>query len=133
MVNIKGSTALVTGGQRGLGRAFVNELLARGAAKVYATARNPLPSADPRVVPVALDVTDQASVDALRAIAGDVSIVINNAGVGGAGPLLSTDIADVREVFETNLFGAIRVAQAFAPTLARNGGGALVDIHSALT
>ena len=60
MANIKGSTALVTGGQRGLGKAFVQELLDRGAAKVYATARTPKPSHDPRVVPVALDVTDQA-------------------------------------------------------------------------
>lgn len=133
MVSIKGSTALVTGGQRGLGKAFVNELLARGATKVYATARNPQAGDDPRIVPVALDVTDSTSVAALADIAGDVSIVINNAGVGGVGPLLSTDIDEVRATFETNLFGAIRVAQAFAPTLRRNGGGALVDIHSALS
>ena len=90
MVNIKGSTALVTGGQRGLGKAFVRELLDRGATKVYATARNPKPSDDPRIVPVALDVTDAASVAALAELAGDVSIVINNAGVGGSGPLLGT-------------------------------------------
>jgi NAD(P)-dependent dehydrogenase (short-subunit alcohol dehydrogenase family) len=133
MVTVKGSTALVTGGQRGLGRAFVNELLARGATKVYATARNPLASDDPRIVPVALDVTDAASVAAVAAQTGDVSIVINNAGVGGAGPLLGTDIDDVRAVFDTNVFGAIRIAQAFAPVLRRNGGGALVDIHSALS
>jgi NAD(P)-dependent dehydrogenase (short-subunit alcohol dehydrogenase family) len=133
MVSIKGSTALVTGGQRGLGKAFVSELLARGATKVYATARIPEASDDPRIVPVPLDVTDSASVAALADRAGDVSIVINNAGVGGAGPLLSTDIDEMRATFETNLFGAIRVAQAFAPTLQRNGGGALVDIHSALS
>lgn len=133
MVSIKGSTALVTGGQRGLGKAFVSELLARGATKVYATARIPEASDDPRIVPVPLDVTDSASVAALADRAGDVSIVINNAGVGGVGPLLSTDIDEMRATFETNLFGAIRVAQAFAPTLQRNGGGALVDIHSALS
>jgi len=133
MVSIKGSTALVTGGQRGLGKAFVSELLARGATKVYATARIPEASDDPRIVPVPLDVTDSASVAALADRAGDVSIVINNAGVGGTGPLLSTGINDIRATFETNLFGAIRVAQAFAPILARNGGGALVDIHSALS
>ena len=97
MVTIKGSTALVTGGQRGLGKAFVSELLARGATKVYATARNPQASDDPRIVPVALDVTDAASVAALAALAGDVSIVINNAGVGGAGPLLGTDVDDMRD------------------------------------
>ena len=65
MANIKGATALVTGGQRGLGKAFVQELLDRGAAKVYATARTPKPSDDPRIVPVPLDVTDPASVAAL--------------------------------------------------------------------
>jgi NAD(P)-dependent dehydrogenase (short-subunit alcohol dehydrogenase family) len=80
-----------------------------------------------------LDVTDAASVAAVADLAGDVSIAINNAGVGGSGPLLQADIDDIRTVFETNLFGAVRVAQAFAPALARNGGGALVDIHSALT
>jgi NAD(P)-dependent dehydrogenase (short-subunit alcohol dehydrogenase family) len=133
MANIKGSTALVTGGQRGLGKAFVQELLDRGAAKVYATARTPRPSHDPRIVPVALDVTDQASVAALAEQADDVSIVINNAGVGGAGPLLGTTIDDIRIVFETNLYGAIRIAQAFAPALQRSGGGVLVDIHSALS
>lgn len=133
MVTISGSTVVVTGGQRGLGRAFVRELLDRGAAKVYATARAPQPSDDPRIVPVALDVTDGASVTSLARVATDATIVINNAGVGGAGPLLSTSDDDLREVFETNLFGAIRVARAFAPVLASNGGGALVDIHSALS
>jgi len=133
MVSIEGSTALVTGGQRGLGKAFVQELLDRGAVKVYATARTPKASADPRVVPVALDVTDPASVAAVARIATDVTVVVNNAGMGGAGPLLTTDVADIKEVFDTNLFGAIRVAQAFAPILAANGGGALADIHSALS
>ncbi len=133
MANIKGSTALVTGGQRGLGKAFVQELLDRGAAKVYATARTPKPSHDPRIIPVTLDVTDPASVAALAELAGDASIVINNAGVGGSGSLLSTDIDDIRTVFETNFYGAIRIAQAFAPALARNGEGVLVDIHSALS
>src|SRR6266511_2878447 len=74
MVTIHGTTALVSGGQRGLGKAFVQELLARGASKVYATARDPKPSDDPRVVSVALDVTDPASVAALAAQATDVSI-----------------------------------------------------------
>jgi NAD(P)-dependent dehydrogenase (short-subunit alcohol dehydrogenase family) len=133
MVNINGATALVTGGQRGLGKAFVRELLDRGATKVYVTARDPRPSQDPRIVPVSLDVTDAASVAAVADLAGDVSIAINNAGVGGSGPLLQADIDDIRGVFDTNVFGAIRIAQAFAPALARNGGGALVDIHSALS
>ena len=133
MVNVKGSTVVVTGGQRGLGKAIVEELLQRGAAKVYATARSPKPSDDPRVVSVALDVTDTGSVAALAVTASDANIVVNNAGTLGAPKLLSADIEEVREVFETNYFGALRVAKAFAPVLAANGGGALVDIHSVLS
>jgi NAD(P)-dependent dehydrogenase (short-subunit alcohol dehydrogenase family) len=133
MVNIEGSTVVVTGGQRGLGKAIVDELLSRGAARVYATARAPKPSEDTRLVSVALDVTDPDSVAALAGSAPDATIVINNAGAFGAPKLLTADIAEVRAVFETNYFGALRVARAFAPILARNGGGALVDIHSVLS
>ncbi|WP_040621800.1 SDR family oxidoreductase [Mycobacterium parascrofulaceum] len=133
MVNINGSTVVVTGGQRGLGKAIVDELLRRGAAKVYATARAPRPSADPRVVSVALDVTKSDSVAALAVSAPDADIVINNAGVLGAPKLLDSDIEEIRAVFETNYFGALRVAKAFAPILATNGGGALVDVASILS
>ncbi|OBI10342.1 SDR family oxidoreductase [Mycobacterium scrofulaceum] len=133
MVNIKGSTVVVTGGQRGLGKAIVDEFLQRGAAKVYATARAPKPSEDPRVVSAELDVTNADSVAALAASASDAEIVINNAGVLGAAKLLDSDIDEVRAVFETNYFGALRVAKAFAPVLAANGGGALVDIASILS
>lgn len=133
MVNIKGSTVVVTGGQRGLGKAIVAELLDRGAAKVYATARAPQPNSDPRVVSVELEVTDADSVAALAATAPDADIVINNAGVLGARSLLSSDIDEIRAVLETNYFGALRVAKAFAPILADNGGGALVDIASILS
>ncbi|OCB39013.1 short-chain dehydrogenase [Mycobacterium malmoense] len=133
MVNINGSTVVVTGGQRGLGKAIVDELLRRGAAKVYATARAPRPSADARVVSVALDVTKPESVAALAVSAPDADIVINNAGVLGAPKLLDSDIEEIRAVFETNYFGALRVAKAFAPILATNGGGALVDVASILS
>jgi NAD(P)-dependent dehydrogenase (short-subunit alcohol dehydrogenase family) len=133
MVNIKGSTVVVTGGQRGLGKAIVDELLQRGAAKVYATARAPKPSADPRVVSSVLDVTDPDSVAALAIAAADAEVVINNAGAMGAQKLLGSDIGEIRAVFETNYFGALRVAQAFAPILGANGGGALVDISSVLS
>lgn len=85
MVNINGATALVTGGQRGLGQAFVRELLDRGAGTVYAAARNPKLSRDPRIVPVTLGVTDGASVRAVADLAGDVSIVINTQGSVGRG------------------------------------------------
>jgi NAD(P)-dependent dehydrogenase (short-subunit alcohol dehydrogenase family) len=133
MVQLEGSTVVVTGGQRGLGKAIVAELLDRGAAHVYATARIPQPTGDPRVTSHALDVTDANSVAALAKAAPDATIVINNAGTIGAGTLLDSSIEDVRSVFDTNYFGALRVAQAFAPILARNGGGALVDIHSVLS
>lgn len=133
MVNIKGSTVVVTGGQRGLGKAIVDEFLARGAGKVYATARSPKPGDDPRVVSIPLDVTDANSVAALAQAAPHATIVVNNAGTLGDRSLLSSDIEDIRAVFETNYFGPLRVAQAFAPILARNGGGALVDIHSVLS
>ncbi|MFF2546683.1 SDR family oxidoreductase [Kitasatospora sp. NPDC058063] len=135
MTVIEGSTVLVTGGLRGLGRAFVSELLARGAGKVYATARTPAPGAggDPRVEVLALDVTDDASVAAAAATADDVDIVFNNAGVLYPGPLLTGDLEEVRATFETNVLGPLRVARAFAPVLAARGGGAVVDVHSLLS
>jgi NAD(P)-dependent dehydrogenase (short-subunit alcohol dehydrogenase family) len=133
MVNVKGSTVLVTGGQRGLGKAIVDEFLRAGAAKVYSTARAPKPSDDHRVVSVELDVTKADSVAALARTATDADIVVNNAGVLGAPKLLESDIEEVKAVFETNYFGALRVAKAFAPILAENGGGALVDISSVLS
>ncbi|MFC9255531.1 SDR family oxidoreductase [Amycolatopsis thailandensis] len=131
MTSIEGAVVLVTGGQRGLGRAFVAELLDRGAAKVYATARTPRAEADPRIVPLPLDVTDPESVRALAAEASDATIVFNNAGVLGLGSLLAEDVDAHRQVFETNVFGALRVAQAFAPRL--KDGGALVNVHSVLS
>ncbi len=133
MTDIGGAVAVVTGGQRGLGAAFTRELLARGAAKVYVTARTPRPTDDPRVEAVALDVTDDASVRALAEHAADASIVVNNAGVLFPEPLLSGSMDRVRATFETNVFGALAVARAFAPVLAAQGGGALVDIHSVLS
>jgi len=130
---IAGAVVLVTGANGGLGLEFVQQALDLGAAKVYATARTPRTWADPRVVPLALDVTDEASVAEVAASAADTTIVINNAGVGGDVPIATGGTAGIRAVFETNLFGAINVAQAFAPVLARNGGGALVDVHSLLS
>jgi NAD(P)-dependent dehydrogenase (short-subunit alcohol dehydrogenase family) len=133
MTRIDGSTALVTGGKRGLGEAFVEALLRRGATKVYATARKPTPSSDPRVETLDLDVTDQESVTSLAARAGDVNIVINNAGILIPKSLLGSDMSEIVATFETNVFGALRVARSFAPILAANGGGALVDMHSLLS
>lgn len=130
MVSVEGAVAVVTGGQRGIGKAIVDELLSRGAAKVYATARSPKPNEDPRVVSVALDVTHPDSITALAAAATDAEIVVNNAAVLEGASLLQDDFARIRSVFETNYFGALLVTRAFAPVLAANGGGALVDIAS---
>ncbi|OZB86673.1 MAG: short-chain dehydrogenase, partial [Microbacterium sp. 14-71-5] len=133
MAQVEGSVVLVTGAQGGLGREFVAQALARGAARVYATARSPQEWADARVVPLRLDVTDDESVAAAVQAAGDVTVVVNNAGIHGAGSLLASPVSDVERVFATNVFGALRVAKAFAPVLGRNGGGALVDVASVLS
>lgn len=130
MVAVDGSVVLVTGGRRGIGKALTEAFLCRGAAKVYATARRPGPAEDPRIEAVPLDVTDPDSVAALAAQARDVSIVVNNAGVLFPSALLTADMIDVAATFDTNVFGALRVARNFAPALAANGGGALVDMHS---
>ncbi|BEP14729.1 SDR family oxidoreductase [Acidothermaceae bacterium B102] len=100
---------------------------------MYATARTPLAYADPRVVPLALDVTDAASVAAVAEAAPDVTILVNNAGVTGAGSLVESRIEDINAVLDTNLLGPIRLVQAFAPILSKNGGGAIVNVASALS
>ena len=133
MTTLDGAVVLITGANGGLGREFVRQALHRGSRKVYASARNPQAWDDPRVTALPLDVTDEDSVDAAAAAAGDVTVLINNAGATGPGTLLGADLDDVRNLFETNVFGPLAVAQAFAPVLAANGGGALVDIHSALS
>ncbi|HUN31681.1 MAG TPA: SDR family oxidoreductase [Trebonia sp.] len=133
MTQLAGSTILVTGANGGLGTEFVRQALARGASRIYATARKPQAWGDERVVPLALDVTDATSIAAAVAAAGDTTILINNAGATVAPGLVTTPLDKVRALYETNVFGPLAVAQAFAPVLARNGGGALVDIHSALS
>lgn len=130
---IEGAVALVTGGNRGFGRALVEELLDRGAATVYSASRSPKPETDPRIVPVTLDVADDASVAAAAEVAADVSIVINNAGIHLRTPVLEAPLSDIRAELETNLFGPIRVARAFAPILAEHAPSALVNVLSALS
>jgi NAD(P)-dependent dehydrogenase (short-subunit alcohol dehydrogenase family) len=130
---IEGAAALVTGGNRGFGRALVNELLARGAAKVYATSRTAHPTRDERIVPLVLDVSDDESVAAAANEAPDVSIVVNNAGLSMRTSVLDSPFEDVRSELETNLFGTIRVARAFAPVLARHDSSALINVLSVLS
>jgi NAD(P)-dependent dehydrogenase (short-subunit alcohol dehydrogenase family) len=128
--------ALVTGATRGLGRALVEALLARGAAKVYAAGRNraalePVVALDPaRVVPVTLDVTDAAQAEAAAQQAGDASLVISNAGVLSSFGVLDAPLENVRRDMDTNFFGTLNVARAFAPVLRRHDGAALVNVLS---
>ncbi len=133
MTQLAGSVVLVTGANGGLGTEFVRQALDRGAQRVYATARTPQAWADDRVVTLALDVTAAASVATAAKAAADTTVVINNAGVSSGPSLLTAPLAEIRAAYEANVFGPIAVAQAFAPVLAANGGGALVDIHSALS
>lgn len=130
---VDGAVAVVTGGQRGLGRSIVDALLARGAAKVYSTSRRPDTASDPRIVVVEADVTDDASVRTLADLAQDATIVVNNAGLLGGQSLLRSDFDEIRSVFETNLFGALRVTRAFAPILAANGNATIANVASVLS
>ncbi|ANP51603.1 NAD(P)-dependent dehydrogenase (short-subunit alcohol dehydrogenase family) [Streptomyces griseochromogenes] len=130
-MEIKGSVALVTGANRGIGRAFARALIDHGAAKVYAAVRDPATVSDEDVTPLRLDVTKPDEVAEAAAVADDVTIVINNAAVGGFDTELLTGSLDgAREAMETNYFGTWAVSRAFAPVLARNGGGALVNMLS---
>ena len=138
-IRITGITALVTGANRGIGRALVEALLARGAAKVYATARRPEALADSRrplrdrVVPLRLDVTRPSEVRAVAAQADDVRLLINNAGIVAkfGGELTDAEwIAAGREEFEVNVLGVLSLTQTFAPALLRRPGAAVVNIGS---
>jgi NAD(P)-dependent dehydrogenase (short-subunit alcohol dehydrogenase family) len=130
---IAGAVALVTGGHRGFGRAVVDELLDRGAAKVYATSRSAQTPRDPRIVPLVLDVADDALVAAAAKAAPDVSILVNNAGISLATPVLQAPLSDLRDELETNVFGIIRVARAFSPVLAGNPQSSMVNVLSVLS
>ncbi|WP_033278968.1 SDR family oxidoreductase [Streptomyces sp. NRRL F-525] len=133
MTNIEGSVVLVTGGSRGIGRALVEALYERGAKKVYATARDPKTVTHPDAVPLALEVSDPASVAAAAEQAQDVTIVINNAGASVNANFLDSPVEDVRREFETNFYGPLLVTRAFVPIIERNGGGHLLNVHSVLS
>lgn len=133
-MDIKNAVVLVTGANRGLGRALVEALKQAGAARIYAAARNPAAIDQQGVTAIALDVTSPDSIAAAAKACPDVNVVINNAGIARGGVLLSdTGEQTAREEMDTNFWGPWRVTQAFAPTLARNGGGALVNVLSVLS
>ena len=133
-MKIQGSVVLVTGANRGLGLEFAKQALALGAAKVYAAARDPSRVTLPGVVPVKLDVTNVADVAALAVQCPDVTLLINNAGIGRVGGIAAGDAsALLREQMETNLYGVLNMSHAFAGILGRNGGGAMLNILSILS
>ncbi|MBF4571599.1 SDR family oxidoreductase [Herbiconiux sp. VKM Ac-1786] len=131
MPTLTGAVVLVTGANGGIGSAFVAEALARGAAKVYATARTPRAWDDERIVPLALDITDPASVAAAVHAANDVTVLINNAGMlPPTASFLELSAADLRATMETNFIAPVLLATAFAPVLTAHPESVLVDMHS---
>lgn len=134
MTSLHGAVVLVTGANGGIGTHFVHTALERGAAKVYATARTPRTWDDERIVPLQLDVTDAASIDAVVAAAPDVTILVNNAGASPASfGILNHTEDEIRSNIETNFVGPLMLARAYAPLLsARGGETAIIDIHSAM-
>lgn len=133
-MQIKNSVVLVTGANRGLGQAFVNELLQAGAAKIYAAGRDPSTITLQGVVPIQLDVTNAADVAAAAARCTDLTLLINNAGIGRGSSFLAVGSTDAaRAELETNFFGPLALSQAFAPILKANGGGAIVNVLSVLS
>jgi NAD(P)-dependent dehydrogenase (short-subunit alcohol dehydrogenase family) len=132
-MKINGSVAVVTGANRGFGRHLAAQLLERGASKVYAAARNPDSVDLPGVVPLQLDLTDEASIARAAEIASDATLLVNNAGISTHTGLADGDFAQVRLEMETHYFGTLAVTRAFAPVIARNGGGAILNVLSALS
>lgn len=132
-MDITASTALVTGANRGIGRHFAEALRERGATKVYATARTPQRVDLPGLEVIQLDITDPASVAAAAEIAGDVDLLVNNAGISLYQDLVTGDPELIRREMETHFFGTLAVVRAFAPVLAANGGGAILNVLSRMS
>jgi NAD(P)-dependent dehydrogenase (short-subunit alcohol dehydrogenase family) len=129
--SLKGRIVLVTGANGGLGEQFVLQALARGASKVYAAARSPRAWADARIQPLSLDITSADAVARAVLAAPDVDLLINNAAIAPQADSLFGPEEEARAIFDTNYFGTLRVANAFAPVLATNGGGTMLNILSA--
>jgi NAD(P)-dependent dehydrogenase (short-subunit alcohol dehydrogenase family) len=130
---LDGRSILVTGANGGLGVEFVRQGLARGARRIYAAARTPGHWDDERVVALALDLTDPVSISTATDMAVDVDLLVNNAAIAPVEDhsVLGGDEDVLRRIFETNFIGTLRVTKSFAPVLAANGGGAVLNVLSA--
>ncbi len=135
-MKLDNSVALVTGANRGIGKSFVHALLAAGAKKVYAAARSLDTLAgvgiDPRIVAVKLDVTREDDFRDLAATASDVTLLVNNAGVLDFGSVLEAQLQAFERNFATNFYGVLASSRTFAPIIEKNGGGAIVNMHTVL-
>ncbi|MFG2937401.1 SDR family oxidoreductase [Streptomyces sp. NPDC048282] len=133
MTAIKDSVVLVTGGSRGVGKALVEGLYARGAGKVYATARDPRSVTHPDAVALPLEVTDPGSVAAVVERVQDVTVLVNNAGIALGTQFLTSPLDEIRREFEINFYGPLLLARALVPVIERNGGGHVLNVHSVLS
>ncbi|MDQ0845622.1 SDR family oxidoreductase [Streptomyces sp. V1I6] len=131
-MELKNAVAVVTGANRGFGRHLTAQLVERGA-KVYAAARRPETVDLPGVTPLRLDVTDQESIREAARIASDATLLINNAGISTGATLVGGGLDEVRREMETNFFGPLAATRAFAPVIEGNGGGAVLNVLSALS
>ena len=133
-MNIEGAVVLVTGANRGLGAEYVRQLLDRGAAKVYAGARSLESITAEGVIPIKLDVTNSADIQAAVEQCSDLTMLINNAGVViGSRVMADNSLENGKAEFETNVWGPFNLSKSFAPVLAANGGGAIVNVLSAVS
>jgi NAD(P)-dependent dehydrogenase (short-subunit alcohol dehydrogenase family) len=134
-MNINDSVVLVTGGNRGLGKALVQAFLRAGARKIYVGSRTPIQTSDPRLQPIKLDITNAQDIAAAAGACQDITILMNNAGVAAsdASFLTAPSLDQARQEMETNYLGTLAMIRAFAPHLGSNGGGTLVNMLSVLS
>ena len=130
---LKDAVVLVTGANRGIGAEFVAQLKERGAAKIYAASRDASAIDVDGVEAIQLDITDASQIQAAADVAGDVQVLINNAGISTGTSVISGAVADIKREMDTNFYGPLLMTRAFAPILAANGGGALLNVASALS
>lgn len=135
-MDLSAATVLVTGANRGIGHALIRELRGRGVRRIYAATRKPevfRDVASEALVPVRLDITDRRQVQAAAALAHDTTLLINNAGALAFGSLLDSPLELVMRDMETNFYGTLAMARAFAPVLAANGSGAIANVLTLLS